>query len=75
MEAQELIRKWKLNKGFLASKMNMLKGTFSNKLSPNHPTQFKHGEKIQLRDLLIEMSKELAEINPVDFEKTMQSLI
>lgn len=63
MEAQELIVKWKLNKVFLASKMGMLKGTFCNKLNPNHPTQFKPVEKIQLRDLLIEMGKELIDMD------------
>lgn len=53
----------------------MLKGTFCNKLSPNHPTQFKPGEKIQLRDLLIEMGKELTDIESVGFEETVRYLI
>jgi hypothetical protein len=75
MEAHELIEKWKLNKGHLASKMDMPKGTFNNKLSQKHPTQFKQGEKIKLRDILIEMGNELVNIDPVDFKETVESLL
>lgn len=62
MEVKELIEKWKLNKSFLASKMGMLKGTFNNKLSDDHSTQFKTEEKEYLRNILIEMGKELIKL-------------
>ncbi len=75
MDAYELIEKWKLNRALLASKMGMPKGTFNNKLSPNHPTQFKPGEKIKLRDLLLEISKELSEVDPIDFNEALKGLV
>lgn len=56
---RELIEKWKLNKGFLASQMGMLKGTFCNKLSANHDTQFKSEEKGILQDILIELASDI----------------
>ena len=74
MEAHELIQKWKLNKGHLAFKMGMKKGTFNNKLNPNHPTTFRTGEKIKLRDILIEMRVDLDTIPAVDFNEALSSL-
>lgn len=74
MEVADLIEKWKLNKGHLASKMGMKKGTFNNKLNPKHPTQFRTGEKIKLRDILIEMKQDLDTIPDVDFNEALSSL-
>lgn len=59
MKELELIEKWNLNKTFLAKKMGMLKGTFSNKFSPNHPTQLSDKEITEIRNILIEMSEDI----------------
>jgi hypothetical protein len=56
---QKLIAKWKLNMGLLASKMDMPKGTFCNKLSPKHPTQFTDTEIIRLKMVLKELQADL----------------
>ena len=49
---EKLINKWKLNKGMLAKKMDMPLGTFCNKLSSKHTTQFSDAELIQLKNLI-----------------------
>ena len=52
----------------------MKKGTFNNKLNPNHPTTFRTGEKIKLRNILIEMRGDLDTIPNVDFNEALKSL-
>jgi len=51
----QLIDKWKLNKAFLAKKMGMLRGTFSNKINPTHYTNFSDVEIEKLKGILIKM--------------------
>lgn len=74
MTIQEIIIKWDLSRAFLASKIGMSRGTFSNKLSPKHSTQFTPQELIKLRDLIIEMDKDIEGIDAVDFEETMKQV-
>lgn len=59
MEVQDVIIKWKLNRAHLASKLGMLKGTFNNKLNPEHPTKFTNEELFQLKQVLIELYNDL----------------
>lgn len=59
---QEIIDKWKINRALLASKLNMPKGTFNNKLNPAHASQFSDKELFQLKTVLLEMGADLMEI-------------
>ena len=56
---RKIIEKWKLNKGVLASKMNMPEGTFYNKISTKHSTTFSQKELIKLKSILMELSDDL----------------
>ena len=69
---QEIITKWKLSKQLLASKLGMLKGTFQNKLNPEHPTQFTEDEMTLLRCALLELKHDLSSIDEIDFETAMR---
>jgi len=71
MEIQEIIDKWKLNRALLASKMGMPKGTFNNKLSPSHPTQFSDKELFQLKTILIQLREDLGIID-TDFNEALK---
>jgi hypothetical protein len=70
----EIIEKWKLNKGLLASKMGMLTGTFCNKLSPNHTTQFTDAEIIRLKMVLKEMVGDLEEVSEIEFNDALKTV-
>lgn len=72
---QETIEKWKLNKGLLASKMNMPLGTFCNKLNPKHSTQFSDKEIICLKSVLAELRNDLDLITDIDFNDAMKALV
>ncbi len=72
MEIQEIIKKWKLNKVLLASKLGLQKGTFQNKLDPNHNTQFTEDELVLLRLALIELRNDLGYVDGIDFETAMR---
>lgn len=75
MELHETINTWKLNKGLLASKMNMPLGTFCNKLSPKHSTQFTDKEAIRLKLILKEMGVELTEASDIDFNDALKTIV
>lgn len=75
MTVQEIIIKWDLNRAFLASKIGMKRGTFNNKLSPKHNTQFAPQELIKLRDIIVEMGVDIDGIEAVDFEDTMKEIL
>ena len=68
---QKLIAKWKLNMGLIASKMNMPKGTFCNKLSPKHPTQFTDAEIIRLKMVLKELQADLEGVTEIEFNDAL----
>lgn len=71
----EVIEKWKLNKGYLASKMGMLTGTFCNKLNPNHSTQFNDAEIIRLKLILKELAGDLEGISQVEFNDALKTIV
>lgn len=75
MTVQEIIIKWDLNRAFLASKIDMKRGTFNNKLSPKHSTQFTPQELIKLRDILVEMGVDIDGIEAVSFDDTMKEIV
>lgn len=72
MEIEEIIQKWKLNKNLLASKLKMLKGTFNNKLNPDHKDKFTDDELILLRSALLELRKDLDGVNEISFDEAMK---
>jgi hypothetical protein len=71
----EIIEKWKINKGLLASKMGMPLGTFGNKLNPKHPTKFSDTEIIRLKYVLIEMRNDLDSVTDIDFNDALKTII
>lgn len=71
---QQVIEKWKINKGLLASKMEMPLGTFCNKLSQKHPTQFSGSETVKLKGILIEMRNDLDEVTDIDFNEALKTI-
>lgn len=71
MEIQAIIDKWKINRALLASKLNMPKGTFNNKLNANHSSQFSEKELYQLKQVLIDMGNDLNEIEQ-DFNEALK---
>lgn len=71
----EIIEKWKLNKGHLASKMGMLTGTFCNKLNPNHSTQFSDAEIIRLKLILKELAGDLEGVSEVEFNDALKTIV
>lgn len=75
MTVQEIIIKWDLNRAFLASKIGMKRGTFNNKLSPKHSTQFTPQELIQLRDIVVEMGVDIDGMDAVNFDDTMKQIL
>lgn len=72
---QEIIEKWKLNKGLLASKMQMPLGTFCNKLSPKHPTQFSDAEIVRLKSVLIDLRNDIDGVTDIDFNEALKSMV
>jgi hypothetical protein len=71
----EIIEKWKLNKGLLASKMGMLTGTFCNKLNPTHTTQFSDTEIIRLKMVLKDMVTDLETVSEVEFNDALKAVV
>ncbi len=72
---QEIIEKWKINKGLLASKMGMLTGTFCNKLNPNHPTQFSEQEAVRLKMILKEMASDIEGVAGIEFNEALGAIV
>lgn len=71
---QEIIDKWRLNKGILASKMGMLTGTFCNKLNPKHPTQFTEQEVIRLKMVLKDLCADLEGCSEIEFNDALKQM-
>ena len=59
MTFYELIEKWKLNRNLLASKMQMSKATFNNKLSPDYYGNFTESEQTRLMEILNELKNDM----------------
>lgn len=72
---EQVIIRWKLNRPILASKMGMPLGTFNNKLSPNHSSEFTKDELLKLRAVLIELWKELDEATTIDFNEAIKTVL
>lgn len=71
----QLIEKWKVNKGLLASKMNMPLGTFCNKLNPKHSSSFNDNEIIRLKLILKDMGVELTDACDIDFNDVLKQIV
>lgn len=56
---EEIIIKWKLNRSLLADKMDMPKGTFNQKVNPEHTAKFTDKEAFRLKMILSELREEL----------------
>lgn len=69
------IEKWKLNKGLLASKINMPLGTFCNKLSPTHTAYFTDAEMIRLKMVLKELCVDVEGVTDIDFNNVLKTII
>ena len=70
-----MIDKWKLNRALLASKMDMPKGTFNNKLNKSHASQFSDKEHIQLIEVLREMNTDIDSVTGIDFNKALSAIV
>lgn len=70
-----IIEKWKINKGLLASKIEMPLGTFCNKLNPKHSASFSDAELIRLKLTLKEMGVELTEATDIDFNDALKTIV
>lgn len=56
---EQIIVKWKLNRSLLADKMDMPKGTFNQKVNPDHTAKFTDKEVFRLKMILSELREEL----------------
>jgi hypothetical protein len=72
---QKVIENWKLNKGLLASKMDMPLGTFCNKLSPTHSAYFTDAEIIKLKGIFRELQGDLDGVTDIDFNNALKTII
>lgn len=70
----ELIEKWEVNRALLASKMDMPKGTFNNKLNPEHSSTFTDKERNLLCQILIEMRNDFDVVEGADFNEALSIL-
>ena len=68
----QIIDLWKVNKALLASKMDMPKGTFNNKLNPDHSASFTDKELNQLCNILIEFRNDLDGVEGADFNEALK---
>ncbi len=72
---EEIIHKWKLNKGHLASKMDMPLGTFCNKLSSKHSASFTDAEIIRLKMVLKELCGDIEGVTDIDFNDVLKTIV
>ena len=54
--------------------MQMPIGTFCNKLSPKHPTQFLDAEIIKLQAVLLELQNDLDVVTDMDFNTALKGI-
>lgn len=71
----DLIEKWKLNKGLLASKVGMPLGTLCNKLSAKHSTQFSEEEMLKLKGVLRELQNDLDGVTDIEFDDALKQFV
>ena len=72
---EKLINKWKLNKGLLAKKIDMPLGTFCNKLSSKHSSEFSDEELMKLKLVMREINADIANEIDIDFNDALDMLI
>lgn len=66
---KDIIDKWKINRNMLATKMEISKGAFNNKLSGRHPYKFSMDEERKLISILIDLKVDLEKVD--DTSKTI----
>jgi hypothetical protein len=59
----------------LAFKMEMPLGTFCNKLSQKHPTQFSDAEIIKIKGILIELQNDLGVVTDIEFNNALKTIV
>lgn len=65
MELHELFSKWNLNHNFFSESIGMHKGTFNNKLNPNHSSRFSPEENNALVKLFRQLESDLRNFNTI----------
>jgi hypothetical protein len=55
--------------------MGMPKGTFNNKLSASHASQFSNEENIKLIGILRDMAKDIDSVTDIDFNDALKALV
>ena len=71
MTLQAVITTHRLNQTYLASKLNVSRQTFANKMKKG----FKNKEELILRDYIVQMGVDCASVEPVSFDETMTNLL
>ena len=71
---EEIIIRWKLNRVLLASKMQMPKETFSQKVLGKN-NSFTKEERMKLRNVLIVLLNELDEATNIDFADAIKTVV
>lgn len=72
---ETIIKKWKINKSLLASKMGMTNTTFNKKLDSSNTNSFNESEIVQLKMLLKDMSDDLESVAGVDFNDALKLMV
>ena len=71
---EQVIINWKLNRVVLASKMDMPKETFNQKLLGVR-NSFTQQERMKLRNVLIKLLNELDEATNIDFADALKMVV
>lgn len=72
---EEIIKKWKINKSLLASKMGMTNTTFNKKLDSGNTNSFNESEMVQLKMLLKDMCDDLESVVKIDFNCALKLMV
>ena len=71
----QVINKWKLHKGLLASKLEMKLPNSCNKLNEKHTTQFSDSEMVKLKIILRELYNDVDWVTDIEFEEALKTMI
>lgn len=74
MSLEQVILNWKLNRVVLASKMDMPKETFNQKLLGVR-NSFTKEERMKLRNVLIMLLNELDKATDIDFADALKTVV
>jgi len=72
---ETIIKKWKINKSLLASKMGMTNTTFNKKLDSSNTNSFSESEMVELKMLLKEMCDDLGSVVDIDFNDALKLMV